>query len=80
MEWIEGKIWANVYTTHEILIINPETGVVEGVVSFANLLKEEDTTADTDVFNGIAYDKEQKRIFVTGKNWNKLYEVEIIKR
>ena len=80
LEYIDGKIWANVYTTHEILIINPETGVVEGVVSFANLLKEEDTTADTDVFNGIAYDKEQKRIFVTGKNWNKLYEVEIIKR
>lgn len=80
LEWIEGKIWANVYTTHEILIINPETGVVEGVVSFADLLKEEDTTADTDVFNGIAYDKEQNRIFVTGKNWNKLYEVEIIKR
>lgn len=80
LEWIEGKIWANVYTTHEILIINPETGVVEGVVSFADLLKQEDVTDQTDVFNGIAYDKEQKRIFVTGKNWNKLYEVEVVKR
>ena len=80
LEWIEGKIWANVYTANEILIIDPATGIVEGVVSFSDLQKAEDIKANTDVFNGIAYDKEQKRIFVTGKNWNKLYEIEIVKR
>ncbi|MBR5877775.1 MAG: glutaminyl-peptide cyclotransferase, partial [Alistipes sp.] len=80
LEWIEGKIWANVYTANEILIIDPASGIVEGVVSFSDLQKAEDIKANTDVFNGIAYDKEQKRIFVTGKNWNKLYEIEIVKR
>lgn len=80
LEWIDGRIWANVYTTDYVMIINPETGVVEGVVDFSGLLAEEDTFDDTDVFNGIAYDAATGRIFVTGKRWNKLYEVEIVKR
>ena len=80
LEWIDGKIWANVYTTDYILIINPQSGVVEGLIDFKGLLKPEDTFDDTDVLNGIAYDAEQKRIFVTGKRWNKIYEVEIVKR
>lgn len=80
LEWIDGKIWANVYTTDRVLIIDPKTGVVEGMIDFTGLLKEEDVSDNTDVFNGIAYDTATKRIFVTGKNWNKLFEVEIVKR
>lgn len=80
LEWIDGRIWANVYTTDYILIINPTTGVVEGIVNFENLLSKEEITADTDVFNGIAYDEATKRIFVTGKRWPKLFEVEIVKQ
>ena len=80
LEWIDGKIWANVYTTDRVLIIDPKTGVVEGMIDFTGLLKEEDVSDNTDVFNGIAYDAATKRIFVTGKNWNKLFEVEIVKR
>ena len=80
LEWIDGRIWANVYTTDYVMIINPETGVVEGVVDFSGLLPAEDTFDDTDVFNGIAYDAATGRIFVTGKRWNKLFEVEIVKR
>ena len=80
LEWIEGKIWANVYTTDRVLIIDPKTGVVEGMIDFTGLLKDEDVSDNTDVFNGIAYDAETKGIFVTGKNWNKLFEVEIVKR
>ena len=80
LEWIDGKIWANVYTTDRVLIIDPKTGVVEGMIDFTGLLKEEDVSDNTDVFNGIAYDATTKRIFVTGKNWNKLFEVEIVKR
>ena len=80
LEWIDGKIWANVYTSDYVIIIDPKTGVVEGVIDFRGLLAKEDFKEDTDVFNGIAYDAENKRIFVTGKLWNKLFEVEIIKR
>ena len=77
LEWIDGKIWANVYTTDYVVIINPQTGIVEGLIDFTGLLKPEDVTERTDVLNGIAYDAEGKRIFVTGKLWNKLFEIEI---
>ncbi len=77
MEWIDGKIWANVYLTDSILIINPENGNVEGIVDMSGLQSAEDKTVRTDVLNGIAYDPATGRIFVTGKYWNKLYEIEI---
>lgn len=80
LEWIDGRIWANVYTTDYILMINPQTGVVEGVVDCGDLLSEEEQAFDTDVFNGIAYDEAAKRIFVTGKRWPKLFEIEIVKQ
>ena len=80
LEWIDGKIWANVYTTNYIVIINPETGIVEGMIDCEGLLSDEDITTRTDVLNGIAYDAATKRIFVTGKRWNKLFEIEIVKR
>ena len=78
LEWIDGKIWANVYTTDHIVIINPENGVVEGVVNFSGILPEKERDYKTDVLNGIAYDKATKRIFVTGKNWSKLFEIRVI--
>ena len=78
LEWIDGKLWANVYTTDQIVIIDPATGVVEGVVDLTGLLPDEEVTPTTDVLNGIAYDAAGKRIFVTGKNWSKLFEIEII--
>ena len=77
LEWIDGKIWANVYLTDSILIINPENGNVEGIVDMSGLQSAEDKTVRTDVLNGIAYDSATGRIFVTGKYWNKLYEIEI---
>ena len=80
LEWIGNKIWANVYTTDQIVVIDPATGVVEGVVDLAGLLPETEMTATTDVLNGIAYDAEGDRIFVTGKNWPKLYEIEITEK
>ena len=78
LEWIEGKIWANVYTTDHIVIINPENGVVEGVINLSGILPEKERDNRTDVLNGIAYDKTAKRIFVTGKNWSKLFEIRVI--
>lgn len=80
LEWIEGRIWANVYTTDRIVIIDPATGTVEGIVDLRGLLPAEETDYTTDVLNGIAYDPAAKRIFVTGKRWPKLYEIEILPR
>ncbi len=78
LEWIDGKIWANVYTTDHIVIINPENGVVEGVVNLSGILPTSEYDSKTDVLNGIAYDSATKRIFVTGKNWSKLFEIRVI--
>ena len=78
MEWVEGKIWANVYTTNYIVIINPENGIVEGVINLSGILPESEYDRKTDVLNGIAYDKATNRIFVTGKNWSKLFEIKLI--
>ncbi len=78
LEWIDGKIWANIYTTNQIAIINPESGVVEGVINLSGILPEKERDSRTDVLNGIAYDKATKRIFVTGKNWSKLFEIRVI--
>ena len=80
LEWIEGRLWANVYTLDRIVIIDPASGAVEGIVDLAGLLPESERTPGTDVLNGIAYDKESGRIFVTGKNWSKLYEIELIEK
>ena len=67
-----------------IAIINPENGVVEGLINLTNLVKEMEKTQklekDNDVLNGIAFDAENNRLFVTGKNWQKLYEIELIKK
>ena len=78
LEWIDGKIWANIYTTDYIAIINPENGVVEGIINLAGILPEKERDSRTDVLNGIAYDAVAKRIFVTGKNWSRLYEIKLI--
>lgn len=80
LEYIDGKVWANVYTTDEIVIINPKNGKVEGVIDCRGLLPKELRTPDTDVLNGIAYDPETKKIYLTGKNWPKLYEVRLVER
>ncbi len=80
LEWIDGKIWANVYTANQIVIINPKNGVVEGVIDLTGILPDKERDNNTDVLNGIAYDAATKRIFVTGKNWSKLYEIKLIEQ
>jgi len=79
LEWIDGKVWANVYTTDLIVIIDPETGKVEASIDCTGLLPEQLRTPETDVLNGIAVD-EQGRIFLTGKHWPRLYQVELVKK
>ncbi len=80
LEWIEGKIWANVYTLNQIVIIDPESGAIEGVVDLTGILADDLRTPTTDVLNGIAYDAQGDRLFVTGKNWGYLFEIKVIKQ
>ena len=77
LEFIDGKIWANRYFTDEIVIIDPESGKVEGRISLKGILKTTDRRPDTDVLNGIAWDSEGERLFVTGKRWPKLFEIRV---
>lgn len=77
LEYIDGKIWANVYTSDLILIINPDNGNVEATVDCSGLLPDSLRGPGTDVLNGIAYDDVTGRIYLTGKNWPRLYEVEL---
>lgn len=80
LEWIDGELWANIYTTETIIRIDPQTGAVTGVIDMGGLLTPDNVTRTTDVMNGIALDKATGRIFVTGKNWNKLFEVEVVRK
>jgi glutaminyl-peptide cyclotransferase len=77
LEFINGEIFANVWQTNEIARIDPATGVVRGIIDFSGLLDWQDRRPDTDVLNGIAYDPEEDRLFVTGKCWPKIYEVRL---
>jgi glutaminyl-peptide cyclotransferase len=79
LEYIDGEIWANVYTYDYIVRIDPASGKVSGVVFMQKLLPPELRTAHTDVLNGLAYDAAAKKIFVTGKNWPRLYEISAVK-
>ena len=84
LELVNGKIYANKYQKNTIAIIDVKTGIVEGLGDLRGLEKEMTKTqkllANDEVLNGIAYDAENNRLFVTGKNWSKLFEIELIKQ
>ena len=75
LEWIDGKIWANVYLSDNIVIIDPATGVVTDIIECANILPQKLRTKATDVLNGIAYNPLDKSIYITGKYWPRLYKI-----
>lgn len=77
LEFIEGEIFANVLSRNEILIINPENGKVEGIINLQRLVKMVHLEHSANILNGIAYDTETGRIYVTGKLWPNLFEIEI---
>ena len=78
LEWIEGRIWANVYQSNRIVIINPDNGEVEGSVDLKGLLPAPERRPGTDVLNGIARNPADGSIWVTGKNWPWLYQIELV--
>lgn len=85
LEYIDGKIYANVYLTNDIVIINPQTGAIEGKIDLTDLFPVKDYFKTDDargnnVLNGIAYDKVTKRLFVAGKKWPYIFEIQIIKK
>ena len=80
LEWVNGEIWANVWQTDQIARIDPASGRVVGLIDLAGLLPEEDRLRDTDVLNGIAVDPQNGDIWVTGKRWPWLYQIELVSR
>lgn len=78
LEYIDGKVWANVWRTDSIVIIDPATGEVTATVDLEGLLNVEKQTPPPDVLNGIAYDADHDRTFVTGKRWPRLYEIRLV--
>ncbi len=78
LEWVNGKIYANRYQKNGVAIINPINGAIEGVVDFSSLRKKVKQHPGLDVLNGIAFNPDTNTIFVTGKNWDTLFEVEIV--
>jgi glutamine cyclotransferase len=77
LEYINGEIWANVYMKNFVVRINPDDGKVTSVVDLSFLLKKIELTPDTDVLNGIAYDKKHDEYYFTGKNWNKIFVIKM---
>lgn len=78
LEFIHGEVWANVWPTNRIARIDPQSGRVVGWVDLTGLLAPADRHGDVDVLNGIAYDAENHRLFVTGKRWPKLFEIVVL--
>ncbi|WP_086476481.1 glutaminyl-peptide cyclotransferase [Arenibacter amylolyticus] len=80
LEYVDGKIYANVYQKESVMIIDAQSGAIEGVVNFGGLKERVTQHQALDVLNGIAYHPERKTFFITGKNWDKLFEVNILKK
>jgi glutamine cyclotransferase len=78
LEYIKGEIYANIWQTDRIAIISPKTGEVTGWIDLTGLLNEKEFSSGANVLNGIAYDPENDRLFVTGKLWPKLFEIELV--
>ncbi|MBI1391523.1 MAG: glutaminyl-peptide cyclotransferase [Alphaproteobacteria bacterium] len=84
LEYVDGRILANVYGADEIVRINPKTGVVDGVILLSGIIAPEERGEEPGgappVLNGIAYDPEADRLFVTGKLWPKVFEIRLKER
>jgi glutamine cyclotransferase len=78
LEYIRGEIYANIWQTDRIARIDPQTGRVKAWIDLQGLLSEEDRREPVDVLNGIAYDAQHDRLFVTGKLWPKLFEIKLV--
>ncbi|MCF8009526.1 MAG: glutaminyl-peptide cyclotransferase [Halanaerobiales bacterium] len=78
LEFINGKIFANIWYQDLIVIIEPEDGKITGVVDLSNIINQNDYEYELNVLNGIAYNKEKDTIYITGKLWPLIFEIELI--
>ncbi len=78
LEYIQGEIYANIWQTECIARIDPLTGQVVSWIDLKGILSPEDDSETVDVLNGSAYDTKNNRLFVTGKFWPKLFEIELL--
>jgi len=88
LEWVEGELWANIWKSDLIVKIDPVSGNITAIIDLRDLLSEEDKILKDEpawfkgenVLNGIAYDEETKRLFVTGKFWPYMFEIKLVKK
>ncbi|NLF59330.1 MAG: glutaminyl-peptide cyclotransferase, partial [Candidatus Hydrogenedens sp.] len=81
LEWVDGMVWANVWRTDRVAMIDPGDGRVRGWLDLSGILKDADRAGATvDVLNGIAHDPDSGRLWVTGKLWPKLYEIRLVEK
>ncbi|MBR5100626.1 MAG: glutaminyl-peptide cyclotransferase [Bacteroidales bacterium] len=80
LEYIKGEIWANVYGTDQIIRIDPQTGVVRAVINLRGILPQQLRKPRTDVLNGIAWNPRSGAVYVTGKNWPKMYRITLVEK
>lgn len=78
LEWVEDEIFANVFSGDDVVRIDPRTGVVTGRFNLTALHDREAAKCHPEVTNGIAYMETQRRLFVTGKHWCHIYEIELV--
>ena len=78
LEWVDGEIWANVWGTHSIVRINPQSGAVTGLVDLSALIPAGLERSREAVANGIAWNAQTGQIYVTGKLWPALYEIRLV--
>ena len=78
LEYVQGRIFANVWQTERIAIIDAQSGRVTGWLDLSGLLTGAERARPVDVLNGIAYDARSGRLYVTGKLWPRLFEIELV--
>jgi glutamine cyclotransferase len=80
LEYIDGKLYANIWQTNTIIVIDPKNGAVLQTIDLTNLYPQAKRNLNSDVLNGIAWDAQGKRLFLTGKKWDKLFQVKFVKQ
>jgi len=78
LEYIDGEIYANIWGTEKMARINPKTGRVTAWIDLSGLLSDKDREPGVDVLNGVAFNSDNGKLFVTGKLWPKLFEIELV--
>ncbi len=79
LEWVNGCILANIWQNHSIAIIDPSSGQTTGLIDLSRIVAHEQKTGTSEVANGIAWLAESQRLLITGKYWQRIYEIELVK-